>query len=54
LESSGEPGEVNISQKTYDMIKADPQFSFKSRGKIAVKGKGEMEMWFVSLAVAAD
>ena len=54
LESSGEPGKVNISQKTYDIIKNDSRFSFESRGKIDVKGKGEIEMWFVSLAVAAD
>ncbi|MGB6034724.1 MAG: adenylate/guanylate cyclase domain-containing protein, partial [Cryomorphaceae bacterium] len=54
LESSGEPGEVNISNKTYEMVKNDTRFSFKSRGKIDVKGKGEIEMWFVSLAVAAD
>ncbi len=49
MESHGEVGEVNISQVTYDIIKDDPQFSFTSRGKIAAKGKGEVEMWFVSI-----
>ena len=41
---------VNFSTDTYMLIKDDPQFTFESRGKIAVKGKGEMEMWFVSKA----
>ena len=50
IESSGEIGKVNISQKTYELIKNDPQFSFEARGKIQVKGKGEIEMYFVTKA----
>ncbi len=50
MESSGEIGKVNISQKTYELIKNDPQFSFEARGKIQVKGKGEIEMYFVTKA----
>ncbi|MCC5916859.1 MAG: hypothetical protein JJU02_05970 [Cryomorphaceae bacterium] len=49
MESSGAVGKVNISQSTYKLIKDDPQFSFESRGKIAAKGKGEIEMWFVKI-----
>lgn len=48
MESSGEVGKVNISQATYDLLKNDPQLSFESRGMIEVKGKGALEMWFVS------
>ncbi len=48
MESNGEMGKVNISHVTYKMIKDDPQFIFESRGKILAKGKGEIEMWFVS------
>jgi len=48
MESSGEVGKVNISQSTYEMLKNDPRFEFKSRGKIKVKGKGEIDMYFVS------
>lgn len=47
MESHGEAGEVNISTATYTLVKNDPDFSFESREKIEVKGKGEMEMWFV-------
>lgn len=50
MESSGEAGKVNISQATYEFVKDDPQFRFEQRGKIEVKGKGEIEMWFVELA----
>ena len=55
MESSGEIGRVNISQATYELLKdtansgtGEPQFSFESRGKIEAKGKGEIEMYFVS------
>jgi class 3 adenylate cyclase len=50
IESSGEAGRVNISRSTYELIKEDPTFIFQERGKIAVKGKGEIEMWFVGKA----
>jgi adenylate cyclase len=49
MESHGEVGEVNISQATYELIKDDSQFSFEHRGKISAKGKGEVDMYFVSL-----
>ncbi len=48
MESSGDVGKVNISQTTYNLLKDEPDLVFESRGKIKAKGKGEMEMWFVS------
>jgi adenylate cyclase len=48
MESSGAVGQVNVSQSTYESLKGDIQFKFESRGKIEAKGKGEMEMYFVS------
>jgi class 3 adenylate cyclase/tetratricopeptide (TPR) repeat protein len=50
MESSGEIGKVNISESTYALLKDDPEFTFQSRGKIEAKGKGEVEMYFVSKA----
>lgn len=50
IESNGEVGKVNISQLTYELIKDDEEFSFEKRGKFQVKGKGEIEMYFVSLS----
>ena len=49
MESSGAVGKVNISQATYALLKDDPELQFESRGKIEVKGKGEVEQWFVQL-----
>lgn len=49
MESSGEVGKVNISESTYKLVKDDPDFSFVSRGKIEAKGKGVMEMYFISM-----
>jgi len=48
MESSGEVGKVNISEATYGILQRDPSFRFESRGKVQAKGKGEMEMYFVS------
>jgi adenylate cyclase len=45
IESAGEAGKINISSSTYELVKND--FTFLSRGKIFVKGKGELEMYFV-------
>jgi len=47
MESSGEVGQVNISQTTYELVKGNSEFGFTSRGKVEAKGKGEMEMYFV-------
>lgn len=45
MESNGEVGRVNISKCTYDLIQ--PYFHCSERGKIEVKNKGEIEMYFV-------
>ena len=49
MESSGEPGKVNISESTYQLIK--DQFQCEYRGKVAAKGKGEIDMYFVEDAI---
>lgn len=45
MESNGEVDRVNISRCTYDLIQ--PYFHCSERGKIEVKNKGEIEMYFV-------
>lgn len=45
LESNGEEGKINISGTTYKLIKNE--FKCEYRGKISVKNKGEIEMYFV-------
>jgi adenylate cyclase len=48
MESHGEVGKVNISEATYQLVKDVDEFDFDARGKLEVKGKGEIEMYFVT------
>lgn len=48
MESNGDVGKVNISKNTFLLVKDDEDLAFEYRGKIEVKGKGAMEMYFVS------
>jgi class 3 adenylate cyclase len=45
MESSGEPGKVNISGSTFEQVKG--KFTCSHRGKIYAKNKGEVDMYFV-------
>ena len=45
MESSSEPGEINITSDTYEKIK--DYFECEYRGKMPVKYKGEIDMYFV-------
>jgi CheY-like chemotaxis protein len=47
METTGEPGEVNISGATYELVKREPGLSFLPRGRVMAKGKGELEMYYV-------
>ncbi|MDY2586592.1 adenylate/guanylate cyclase domain-containing protein [Winogradskyella aquimaris] len=46
MESTSEAGRINISEDTYNIVKND--FECEYRGKIAVKNRGEMKMYFVN------
>jgi hypothetical protein len=41
-------GKANINEATYELVKENSEFDLTSRGKIEVKGKGEMEIYFVN------
>ena len=45
LESASEIGRVNISAYTYDQIRQN--FDCEYRGKLGIKGKGDIDMYFV-------
>jgi class 3 adenylate cyclase len=45
MESHGLPGEIQITQSTYDLVQAHCHGI--PRGTISVKGKGEMTVWQV-------
>ena len=45
MEASGEPGKINISGSTHELVK--DKFHCTYRGKIQAKNKGEIDMFFV-------
>jgi len=46
MESHGTPGRVQITRATYELL-AD-EFECEPRGTIVVKGKGEVEAWYLN------
>lgn len=48
MEENGTVGKINISRSTYDLLKGTSEFSFTSRGKIQAKGKGMLEMFYIT------
>ncbi len=51
MESNGEPGRVNISAATYDLIK--DKYNCTYRGKVFAKNIGEIDMYFVDHELAS-
>ncbi len=45
MESTGEPGRIQVSEATY--LKLSDKFEFEARGEIEVRGKGRMRTWFL-------
>jgi class 3 adenylate cyclase len=56
MESHGVPGQIQVTQATYDRLR--DAYEFEERGKISVKGKGTMRTYFLlckqASASAAD
>ncbi len=52
MESHGEPGRIQVSRDTYDLLR--DAFTFERRGEIAIKGKGLMETYYLIGRRAAD
>ena len=46
MESMSEPGKINISNSTYELIKSD--FDCEYRGEIEAKNRGKVKMYFVN------
>lgn len=46
MESHGEPGKIQIGRGMFDLI--GDEFTCNPRGWIPIKGKGEMETWFLT------
>jgi class 3 adenylate cyclase len=45
MESNGKPGVIQVSKKTYLLLKNE--FELSSEGTLTIKGKGEMEIFYL-------
>jgi len=45
MEQNSQPGKINISQTTYELVKDN--FSCEYRGEIDAKGKGQLRMYYI-------
>ncbi len=45
MESHGVAGKIQFTRATYELLRND--FNCEARGMIQIKGKGEMETWFL-------
>ena len=48
MESNGTPGEIQVTRATYELLK--DAFVCRRRGTVPIKGKGEMETWYLDAA----
>jgi class 3 adenylate cyclase len=46
MESSGTPGRIQVTRATYELL--EDEFRFEPRGRVEVKGKGEMETFLLA------
>ena len=51
LESSGQPGRINVSEAVYQRLQ--DRFAFEPRGTIELKGKGPVTAYFLEARLAA-
>ena len=45
MESHGTPGQIQVTRATYELLK--DEFELAPRGPVAIKGKGEVETWYL-------
>merc|ERR1712224_822086 len=47
MESTGVPGRIQVSEATYEVLRADSSFVWEDRGSVEIKGKGEMKTYLL-------
>ena len=45
MESHGTPGQIQVTRATYELL--EDEFVLEPRGTIPVKGKGDVETWYL-------
>jgi guanylate cyclase len=46
MQTQGTPGRIQVTRSTYELLKDD--FVLEPRGTIEIKGKGDMETWYLN------
>jgi adenylate cyclase len=52
MESQGAPGQIQVTRATYELL--GDEFAFEHRGTVDVKGKGELETWYLLGPISQD
>jgi adenylate cyclase len=52
MESQGAPGQIQVTRATYELLTDD--FAFEHHGTVDVKGKGELETWYLLGPIPQD
>ena len=45
MESQGTPGEIQVTRATYELLR--DEFELEPRGTVPIKGKGDVETWYL-------
>ena len=45
MESQGTAGRIQVTRATYELL--EDEFEFEERGTVSIKGKGDMETWYL-------
>jgi adenylate cyclase len=45
MESQGTPGQIQVTQATYELLR--DEFELEPRGTVQIKGKGDVETWYL-------
>jgi class 3 adenylate cyclase len=45
MESQGTPGHIQVTQATYELLR--DEFELERRGPVSIKGKGDIETWYL-------
>jgi guanylate cyclase len=45
MESQGTPGQIQVTRPTYELLR--DEFELEPRGEVAIKGKGNVETWYL-------
>ena len=45
MESAGSPGQIQVTRATYELLR--DEFELEPRGTVPIKGKGDVETWFL-------